>query len=136
MCDQHEFHFDEDRAFADQLIATLLATPDHPISDPRAPEKPGVYTLYWKQAATPVFVGLATEHVGIASSLGQHLEKVSGRVGIAPPQVTCRYLVIARAWEAMRAFDALVKRYEPAWNRISGFDTRVPVGEWLTRGRN
>lgn len=142
MCDQHFFVFDVDKAYADQVVAALEASPAHPIAEPDAPRAIGVYALY-RGETIPVYVGVATGQGGLASRLRDHLRKVSGRVGIAPDEITCRFLVIRQSWEAARAENALIERYKPEWNGIPGFSMHVPgagrpgkagyVNEWDRR---
>ena len=35
MCDRHAFQFDVDKAYQDQLVAALEASPEHPLSRPK-----------------------------------------------------------------------------------------------------
>ena len=47
MCDHHHtVRFDEDKAYEDQLISALHASPKHPLSAPEAPRRPSVYVLF------------------------------------------------------------------------------------------
>ncbi|GEM_PF-4091679 len=143
MCDQHVFVFDVDKAYADQVVAALEASPSHPLANPEAPRAIGVYALYRGEAAKPVYVGVATGQAGLASRLRDHFNKIRGRTGIAVDEMTCRYLVIRQTWEAARAENAIIERYRPEWNGIPGFSMHVPgvgrpgktgyVNEWDKR---
>jgi hypothetical protein len=37
MCEHHPFRFDEDKAYEDQLVSVLEASPEHPLSAPEVP---------------------------------------------------------------------------------------------------
>jgi len=138
MCDRHVFQFDVDKAYEDQLVSVLEASPKHPMSDPEAPAQPGVYVLF--SNASPVYVGQAQ---ALRSRLRDHLKKVENRKGLSVGNVTCRFLTIDRMWEVARAEDALIKHYNPEWNGIPGFSMHVPgkgrpgmpgyVNEWDKR---
>ena len=138
MCDRHSFHFDVDKAYEDQLVSVLEASPTHPLSAPEAPRQPGVYVLF--HSNVPVYVGQAKH---LRSRLKDHLKKIENRKGINVRDVTCRFLTIERMWEVARAEDALIRRYNPEWNGIPGFSMHVPgsgrpglpgyVNEWDRR---
>ena len=138
MCDLHKFTFDVDRAYEDQLIAVLDASPSHPVGAPDAPRVFGVYVLYWR--GVPVYVGQARS---LRNRLRDHNRKIEGRRGIDPEEVTCKYLTIARLWEVARAEEVLISRFEPEWNGIPGFSMHAPgrgrpgmpnyVNEWDRR---
>ena len=121
MCEQHNFTFDVDRAYEDQLAAVLEASPTHPIDAPQAPQTFGVYVLYWD--GVTVYVGQARN---LRNRLRDHLRKIQGRQGINVADVTCKYLTIARLWEVARAEDVLITRFEPEWNGIPGFSSHAP----------
>ncbi|MEX0806783.1 MAG: Eco29kI family restriction endonuclease [Candidatus Binatia bacterium] len=121
MCDHHDFRFDVDKAYEDQLVFALEASPEHPISAPEAPRQPGIYVLL--RSGLPVYVGQARE---LRSRLNDHLKKIENRVGIAATEVTCRFLTIEQMWEVARAEHALIRRYNPEWNGIPGFSMHVP----------
>lgn len=123
MCDNHEFKFDVDKAFADQLLAKLEASPEHPLRSPSAPKLLGVYVLYLNHK--PVYVGQAVGGSGVASRLRDHLNKINGRTGISLDEVTCRYLLIHQQWEVSRAETAIITKYRPEWNGIPGFSMHV-----------
>ena len=124
MCDLHAFQFDVDKAYEDQLVAALEASPEHPLSTPEARRQPGVYVLF--RSGLPVYVGQARE---LRSRLRDHLRKVEMRRGIRVDEVTCRFLTIDRMWEVARAEDALIRRYNPEWNGISGVQHACSWGE-------
>lgn len=138
MCDRHTFQFDVDKAYEDQLVSVLEASPKHPLSSPEAPRQPGVYVLF--RSDVPVYVGQAKN---LRSRLTDHLKKIENRKGINVREVTCRFLTIDRMWEVARAEDALIRRYNPEWNGIPGFSMHVPgsgrpglpgyVNEWDRR---
>lgn len=126
MCDQHEFQFDVDKAYADQLASTLEASPEHALSDHQAPRRFGVYVLYRGPQKEPVYVGQAIGLGGIAGRLRDHLRKIENRNGISIAEMTCRYLIIHQKWEVARAEDVLIKHSSPPWNGIPGFSMHVP----------
>ena len=121
MCENHNFAFDVDRAYEDQLVAVLEASPSHLIASPEAPRTFGVYVLYLNGA--PVYAGQARS---LRNRLRDHLRKIEGRQGIDPEQVTCKYLTIARLWEVARAEEVLIARFAPEWNGIPGFSMHAP----------
>jgi hypothetical protein len=123
MCDAHEFTFDVDRAFADQLVVKLEASPEHPLAAPEAPRKFGVYVLY--QHKNPVYVGQAVSPGGVAARLRDHLKKIEQRSGISVDDMTCRHLLIRQKWEVSRAETALITQYKPTWQGIRGFSMHV-----------
>lgn len=108
MCDRHTFQFDEDKAYEDQLVALLEASPEHPLSAPEAPRRPGVYVLF--RNSVSVHVGRAKD---LRSRLNDHLRKIENRKGIRIQEVTCRFLAVDRMWEILRAKVALMRRYNP-----------------------
>lgn len=121
MCDRHGFQFDVDKAYEDQLVSVLEASPEHPLSAPEAPRQPGIYVLF--RRGLPAYVGQARE---LRSRLNDHLKKIDNRKEISAAEVTCRFLTIDRMWEVARAEDALIRRYNPEWNGIPGFSMHVP----------
>ncbi len=121
MCDRHGFQFDVDKAYEDQLVSVLDASPEHPLSEPEAPPQPGVYVLY--RSGVPVYVGQAQK---LRSRLKDHLKKIENRKRISVEAVTSRFLTVERMWEVARAEDALIRRYDPEWNGIPGFSMHVP----------
>lgn len=138
MCDRHDFRFDVDKAYEDQLVSVLEASPEHPISSPEAPHQHGIYVLF--RSGLPVYVGQARE---LRGRLNEHLRKIENRTGITVNEVTCRFLTIEQMWEVARAEHALIRRYNPEWNGIPGFSMHVPgrgrpgmpgyVNEWDRR---
>lgn len=108
MCDHHKFQFDEDRAYEDQLVSILRASPEHPLSAPGAPRQPGVYVLFRNDVA--VYVGRAKN---LRSRLADRLRRTADRKGINVSEVTCRFLTFERMWEVIRAKAALGRRYNP-----------------------
>jgi hypothetical protein len=120
MCDRHAFHFDVDKAYEDQLVVVLEASPEHPISAPEAPREPGVYVLF--RSGSSVYVGQARQ---LRSRLSDHLKKIENQKGIGPKEITCRFLVIEQMWEVARAEHVIIRRYNPEWNGIPGFSMHV-----------
>ena len=97
MCDQHDFVFDVDRAYEDQLATVLSDSPEHPIRATEAPTNNGVYVIY--RSGLPVYVGQARN---LRNRLRDHLRKIENRIGIDPEEVSCRFLTIPRLWEIAR----------------------------------
>jgi len=106
MCEHHPFRFDEEKAYEDQLVSTLEASPEHPLAAPEAPRQPGVFVLF--RDSVPVYVGKAKD---IRSRLSDHLKRSANRKRINVQEVTCRFLTIDRRWEILRAKAALSRRY-------------------------
>lgn len=121
MCDKHQFVFDVDKAYEDQLTATLEHSPTHPLIEPEAPLTHGVYVLY--HAASAVYVGQARN---LRTRLRDHRRKIENRDGIDVSEVSCRFLTMAQLWEVARAEDIVIRRYNPEWNGIAGFSMHVP----------
>ena len=121
MCDKHDFMFDVDRAYEDQLVSALEASPQHSVREPESPRAPGVYLLY--RDGLPVYVGKAKS---LRNRIRDHLRKIDGRDGIEVDQVTCRFLTISRLWEVARAEEVLISRFSPEWNGIAGFSMHAP----------
>jgi excinuclease ABC subunit C len=107
MCEHHPFQFDEDKAYEDQLVSVLEASPEHRLSAPEAPHQPGVFVLF--RASVPVYVGKAKD---LRSRLSYHSKKPTKRKGLNVQEVTCRFLTIERTWEVLRAKAALIRRYQ------------------------
>jgi hypothetical protein len=126
MCNKHEFIFDVDKAFADQLVAILEQSPEHPLKEHQASRNIGVYVLYHNKSENPVYVGQAVGTGGVAQRLNDHFKKIYGRMGISTDDMTCCYLYIRQRWEVSRAEEALIKKYNPDWNGIPGFSMHVP----------
>jgi len=106
MYENHPFRFDEDKAYEDQLVSTLEASPERPLSAPEAPSRPGVFVLF--QSGTPVYVGKAKD---LRTRLNYHYKKTVNRKGINVQQVNCRFVTIDRMWEVLRAKAVLTQRY-------------------------
>ena len=138
MCDQHDFVFDVDRAYEDQLATVLSDSPEHPIRATEAPTNNGVYVIY--RSGLPVYVGQARN---LRNRLRDHLRKIENRIGIDPEEVSCRFLTIPRLWEIARAEEVLIARFNPEWNGIPEFSMHAPgrgrpgmpnyVNEWDRR---
>src|SRR3990172_6887021 len=120
MCNRHAFDFDADKAYEDQLVSVLDASPNHPLTAPEAPQQPGVYVLFCK--GSPVYVGQA---VKLRGRLSDHRKKTENRQRISPDEISCRFLTIPTMWEVARAEDALIRHYNPEWNGIPGFSMHV-----------
>ena len=108
MCEHHPFRFDENRAYEDQLVSVLLASPEHPLSAPDAPRQPGVFVLFNSSAV--LYVGKAKD---LRSRLRYHLKKPASRKGLNVQEITCRFLTIERTWEVLRAKASLMRHYQP-----------------------
>ncbi len=123
MCDRHEFVFEFDKAYNHQLIEKFEANPEHPLTPDVAPRLKGVYALY--RHGNLVYAGKALGNTTLAGRLGDHYRKMSGRRGIHPNEMTCRFLIIESDWFVRAAEDALIQHYSPAWQG-SGFGRHVP----------
>ena len=126
MCNNHEFTFYVDKAFADQLVVILEGSPVHPLKEHQASRDIGIYVLYHNQRENPVYVGQAVGAGGVAQRLSDHNKKICGRTRISIDDITCRYLYIRQRWEVSRVEEALIKKYDPEWNGIPGFSMHVP----------
>ena len=126
MCDRHTFAFDVDKAYADQLVAVLEDSPEHPLVASEAPARIGGYALYVRTEEAPVYVGKVDSSAGLRRRLAEHAGKTGGRENIDLADVLCRFLCIQERWQVARAEDVLIKHYDPAWNKIRGFGMHVP----------
>jgi hypothetical protein len=126
MCENHEFIFDVDKAFAAQLVYIMEASPEHSLQEHQASHRIGVYVLYRVLSKNPTYVGQAVGTGGVAQRLNDHFKKIQGRNNISVEEMTCRYLYIRQRWEISRAEEALIKKYNPEWNGIPGFSMHVP----------
>ncbi len=122
MCDKHNFFFEFDKAFTDQLIEKFEASPEHGLSEEVAPPAKGVYALYRKRQI--VYAGKALDTT-LRRRLAEHARKVTSRKNITMKEMTCRFLVIDSDWFVRAGEHALIASYEPAWN-LSGFGSHVP----------
>lgn len=117
MCNKHRFIFEFDRAYTDQLIKKIEASPEHPLHlDVATPEK-GVYVLY--RRGTIVYAGKALQTT-LRRRLNEHRIKLSGRKNISLKQMTCRFLIIDNDWFIRAGEYALIVSYKPEWN-ATGF---------------
>ena len=98
-------------AYADQLVSVLEASPEHSLSAPQAPRRPGVYVLFFSNA--PVYVGKGKD---LRSRLKDQSKTIATRKAINAQEITCRFLTIDIRWKVLRAEAALKQRYKPAWN--------------------
>ena len=122
MCDKHNFVFEFDKAFIDQLIDKLEHSPFHQLEINVAPPEKGVYALYWNGKL--VYTGIAL-HIKLQRRLNEHAKKISGRKGISLGQMKCRFLTIESNWYVRAGEHALIETYKPKWN-ASGFGSHVP----------
>jgi len=122
MCDKHDFFFEFDKAFTDQLMQKFEASPAHPLTEDVAPPKKGVYALYRKQSL--VYAGKALQTT-LRRRLGDHTRKIAGRKNIRLKEMTCRFLLIESDWFVRAGEHALIESYEPDWN-LSGFGSHAP----------
>jgi hypothetical protein len=84
-----------------------------------------VYALY--RSGQIVYAGKALGNTTLAGRLSDHFRKVTGRRGIEPSQLTCRFLIIQGDWFVRAAEDALITHYKPMWQG-SGFGRHAPGG--------
>lgn len=122
MCDRHEFIFEFDRAYNQQLIEKFEASPEHPLTLDVAQPRKGVYALYHKGEL--VYAGKAL-NTTLARRLGEHYRKIASRNNIQVSEVSCRFLIIGGDWFVRAAEDALIQHYSPLW-QSSGFGSHVP----------
>lgn len=125
---EHLFRFDLDGAIRDQLIARLESSPLVTLAKSVGPPQSGIYGLYWHGSL--VYVGKATKELTkskrhLRTRLNEHVIKLTGRVGISPDQVRCRFLTFESEWWVFAAEYALITHYKPEWN-YSGFGSKVP----------
>jgi hypothetical protein len=120
MCDKHEFFFEFDKAFTQQLIEKFEASPAHPLSNDVAPPQKGVYALYWKRQI--VYAGKALDTT-LKRRLGEHAKKIAGRRNIELTQITCRFLIIGSDWFVKAGEHALIESCERK-RPLSGFAVR------------
>lgn len=122
MCDRHAFFFEFDKAFTRQLIEKFERSPAHPLTEDVAPPQTGVYAIYRKRVL--VYAGKALQTT-LQRRLAEHARKIAGRRNISLDEITCRFLIIESEWFVRAGEHALIKTYNPAWNR-SGFGSHVP----------
>ena len=122
MCELHEFNFEFDKAYNQQLVEKFEASPEHPLTANVAPPLKGVYALY--HSGDLVYAGKALSTT-LGRRLGEHYRKVASRQNIDATDVSCRYLTIDGDWFVRAAEDALIQHYSPAW-QSSGFGSHVP----------
>ncbi|OGO49398.1 MAG: hypothetical protein A2148_06845 [Chloroflexi bacterium RBG_16_68_14] len=122
MCDQHQFFFEFDKAYNQQLIEKFEASPEHPLTPEVAPSRKGVYALYHRGKL--VYAGKAL-NTTLARRLAEHYRKITSRQNIEVSEVSCRFLTIDGDWFVRAAEDALIQHYSPLWQK-SGFGSHVP----------
>ena len=122
MCDEHEFIFEFDKAYTNQLIEKFEASPQHSLSKDIAPPRKGVYALYYKEKL--VYAGKALDTT-LKRRLNEHAKKISSRQNIKVSEMKCRFLTIESDWYVRAGEHALITSYKPAWN-ASGFGSHVP----------
>jgi len=121
VCDKHDFIFEFDKAYNQQLIEKFEASPEHPLTPDVAPPLKGVYALYYKGQV--VYVGKVKSK--LANRLRQHYKKIADRQNIDVSEVSCRFLTIDGDWFVRAAEDALVQHYSPLWQG-RGLGSNVP----------
>ena len=126
MCDLHNFRFDVDKAYADQVLSVFESSPKHQLIQLEAVRESGVYALFENDELMPVYVGQAAGVAGVRGRLRDHMGKIEGRKNIDADEVFFRYLIIDRKWEVARAESILIEAYAPTWNGIPGFSMHVP----------
>jgi len=122
VCERHQFFFEFDKAFTDQLIRKFEASPEHALSEDVAPPLKGVYALYRHGKLT--YAGKALDTT-LKRRLGEHARKIQGRKNISLDSMTCRFLIIDSDWFVRAGEHALIETYDPKWNN-SGFGSHVP----------
>jgi len=122
MCDKHNFVFEFDKSYTDQLIKKLEASPEHPLDTDVASSKRGVYALYRKGKI--VYAGKALQTT-LRRRLNEHKIKIGGRKNISPREMSCRFLIIEGDWFIRAGEHALIVSYKPEWN-TTGFGSHVP----------
>ena len=122
MCEKHHFVFEFDKAYTDQLIKKLEASPEHPLDTDVASTEKGVYALY--RRGKIVYAGEALQTT-LRRCLNEHRIKISGRKNIRLTQMTCRFLIIEGDWFIRAGEHALIVSYKPEWN-TTGFGSHVP----------
>jgi hypothetical protein len=108
------------------LLSVLEASPSHPLAAPEAAPSIGVYALYLGVQPPPVYIGKVVGAPGLNGRLREHARKIRGRQNVELADVRCRHLNISQEWEVARAEAALIKHYNPPWNRMRGFGMHVP----------
>lgn len=122
MCDRHQFVFEFDKAYNQQLIEKFEDSPEHLLTADVAQPQKGVYALYYRGKL--VYAGKAL-NTTLARRLGEHLRKIAGRANIDVSEVSCRFLLIEGDWFVRAAEDALIQHYSPLWQN-SGFGSHMP----------
>jgi hypothetical protein len=126
--DPHEFVFELDRAIRDQVIEKLNKSPMLRLQRNCAPQKSGVYALYFRKRL--VYIGKASKGTTkskrtLRSRLNEHVGKLDNRENLALSEVGCRFLTIESDWFVWAAEFALINNFNPEWNN-SGFGSKVP----------
>src|SRR5260370_20262691 len=122
MCDKHDFVFEFDKAYTNQLIEKFEASPQHDLVMDVATAKKGVYALYHRGKL--VYAGKAL-HTTLKRRLNEHASKIDSRKNIRLVDMSCRFLVIDSDWYVRAGEYALITSYKPEWN-ASGFGSHVP----------
>jgi len=122
MCDQHDFIFDFEQAYNHQLLDKFEASPEHSLELDVAPRLKGVYALYHLGAFVYAGEALTTT---LQRRLNEHFRKIVGRQNIDHDDMACCYLVMDNDWFIHAAEAALIRHYQPLWQR-SGFGSHVP----------
>ena len=146
MCDRHNFFFEFDKAFTQQLIEKFEESPAHPLTEGVAPPAKGVYALYRSSTSRGsgatgviVYAGKALDTT-LKRRLTEHARKIAGRRNIELNEITCRFLIMDSDWFVRAGEHALIQTYKPIWN-LSGFGSHVPgigrpgtkVSKWDTQ---
>ena len=122
MCENHRFVFEFDKAYTDQIIKRLIASPRHHLDADVAPAEKGVYVLYRKGKI--VYAGKALQTT-LRRRLNEHMKKIAARRNIDLGEMTCRFLIIDSDWFVRAGEHALIESYDPEWN-TTGFGSHVP----------
>ena len=110
------------------LVRQLEATPIYPLKaglDDLEPDGKGIYALYLKGKAIPVYVGKTDKAGKVRKRLTAHAMKIGGRENISLDDIGFRYLVMEDNWLARACEEYLIEHYKPEWQG-SGFGSHVP----------
>jgi hypothetical protein len=121
------------------VVARLKAAPTRPLSAPDAPRRPGLYALYLRGRARPVYVGKAGGQRGVQGRLADHLETLRLHHNVDPADVRCRFVLYGRRAPLAYLEAILIRHFRPEWNRLVGFGSGrarhglPPIGSWEER---
>jgi hypothetical protein len=126
-----ELEFDLPAALLDAILKKLDGMHAVPLTSGNTatiPEEQGVYALYLKNEALPVYIGKTDGEAGLKHRLRRHARKLIGRKNIDPDQVLFKAIRLY-VFTAMDMETALIKHFggvnEVKWNH-SGFGSNDP----------